>query len=213
MAGQILLDDPAIGLVATANLTRGKGGISSDFTDQDWIRAIRHGLNKQNKALVVMPSQEFNVLSDKDLGALIAYCKSVDPVDNELPECVLRPMGKILVLFNKIEPFSAEIINHNFIQPKEVHKEISAKYGKYLSVTCQGCHKLDFNGGDSPVPGFPPPPNFTANGSLKTYTEHDFINVLQTGKTPDGRQLDNKYMPWEMTKSFTEDEIKSLYLI
>lgn len=159
-----------------------------------------------------MPSQEFNALSDKDLGALIAYCKSVDPVDNELPENELRPMGKFLVLFDKIQPFSAEIIDHNYIQPREVHAEVSAEYGKYLSVTCQGCHKPDFNGGESPVPGFPPPPNITATGRLKDYSEGDFITALQTGKTPDGRQLQNEYMPWEMTKSFTEEELKSLYL-
>ena len=33
-----------------------------------------------------MPSEAFNKFSDHDLGAIIAYLKSLPPVDNEGPE-------------------------------------------------------------------------------------------------------------------------------
>ena len=49
-------------------MTRGKGGIAGRFTDQDWVRAIRHGVRPEGR----MPSKEYYALSDADLGALIA---------------------------------------------------------------------------------------------------------------------------------------------
>ena len=34
---------------------------------------------------MIMPAHWFNYMTDADLGALIAYLKTVEPVDNELP--------------------------------------------------------------------------------------------------------------------------------
>jgi len=59
------------------NLTSGLGGIGSVFTDTDYVRAIRHGIGRDNKSLLIMPSEQYNRISDEDLGALIAYLKTV----------------------------------------------------------------------------------------------------------------------------------------
>jgi len=46
----------------------GKYGIGGSYTDADWVRAIRHGVDPDGKPLVLMLSQEFNKLGDADLG-------------------------------------------------------------------------------------------------------------------------------------------------
>ena len=46
-----------------------------------------------------MPSQHFNNISDEDLGAIIAYLKTLPPVDNELEESGLALLGRIIVVF------------------------------------------------------------------------------------------------------------------
>jgi mono/diheme cytochrome c family protein len=41
------------------NLTSGKGGAGSEFKDEDWIRALRHGLNPEDHSLFIMPASNF----------------------------------------------------------------------------------------------------------------------------------------------------------
>ncbi len=46
-----------------------------------------------------MPLAAFNKISDEDLGAVIAYLKTLPPVDNALDESGLGPLGRILAVF------------------------------------------------------------------------------------------------------------------
>ena len=56
--GEALLEPGSpLGVLQSANLTSGKGGIH--YTDQDWIRVLRHGLNRQNKSVWFMPSNVY----------------------------------------------------------------------------------------------------------------------------------------------------------
>src|SRR5690242_580208 len=85
LAGREFLNAPGIVRAVSANLTSGEGGAGRTFSDADWVRALRHGVGPNGKPLLIMPAQGFNALSPQDLGALIAYVKSVPPVDN-IPE-------------------------------------------------------------------------------------------------------------------------------
>ncbi|HQW26681.1 MAG TPA: hypothetical protein PLV75_12000, partial [Saprospiraceae bacterium] len=56
LAGKVFFDDPTIGVLPSSNLTRAEGSETEGYTDLDFIRALRHGLNKKGNALMVMPS-------------------------------------------------------------------------------------------------------------------------------------------------------------
>ena len=104
-----------LGLVPAPNITMGKGGLSpaaATFTDEDYVRAIRHGIGKEGKTLKLMPSYEYNPLSKKDLGALIAYLKSRPPVDKEMPAIALKPVAYVLTHLDKLPLVVAEKVNH-----------------------------------------------------------------------------------------------------
>ena len=212
LGGKIMFDDPAVGLLVAPNLTNGKGGLPNDYSETDFIKALRHGLGRNNKSLLIMPSHETSRLSDEDVAAVVAYCRKTAPVDRELPKTEFSFFGKALTSFGLIPAFSAEPIDHNLVQPKEIKKGISIQYGQYVAVSCSGCHKPDFKGGPSPVPGQPPIPNISSSGNTGKWTLTEFTTVLKTGKLPDGRQLKNEEMPWKMTSHYTEEEIQSLYL-
>ena len=79
LSGKVLLDAP-FGTIYSANLTTGKGGAGSEFTNTDWVRAIRHGVDNKGRDLVVMPAQLFWNFNDQDLGDIIAYLKSLRPL-------------------------------------------------------------------------------------------------------------------------------------
>jgi len=214
-SGKVVIDDPALGLITAPNITRGQGGLTTrhtSYTDADYVRAIKHGLNQENKSLKLMPSYEYNSLSNQDMGALIAYIKRVPPVDNEMPEISLGPMAYVLTHLDQLPLVSAEKIDHTTTSQEVVHPEITPAYGQYVAVSCTGCHRDNFKGGDALVPGSPTVPNITGTGMVGKWSEAQFIQTLKTGVTPEGKKLNPQYMPWKMTQQYTDVEIKSLYL-
>src|SRR6476646_11373618 len=46
LAGKMVFDDPAVGRVYGVNLTRGRGGVGAMLTDDDIVRALRHGVGR-----------------------------------------------------------------------------------------------------------------------------------------------------------------------
>jgi mono/diheme cytochrome c family protein len=215
LGGKVVADDPGLGYLTAPNLTTGKGGLLSrhkTYTDEDYIRAIKHGIGKDNKTLKLMPAYEYNPLSQKDLGALVAYLKSVKPVDREMAPIALRPVAYVLTHLDKLPLVAAEKVDHSAQSQQVVQPEVTAAYGKYVAVSCTGCHRDNFRGGEGLIPGSPAIPDITAAGNVGKWTEEQFINTLRTGVRPDGRKMDPQFMPWPMAKEYTDTEIRSLYL-
>ena len=70
MGGHMVIDSPPMGKIYAPNLTRGQGGVVANFKDEDWLRAIRHGVGPDGRALFLMPSKEYAHFSTDDMGAL-----------------------------------------------------------------------------------------------------------------------------------------------
>lgn len=210
LAGNVFLNDPPIGLVAAANLTHGKGGIPADYSDRDWLRAMRHGLRRDGKSLLVMPSYEFAKFDDHDMAALIAFCKAQPSVDNELPEFKLGPVGTVLAGIGKLPLFPAAMVDHRYKQSAQVVKGPTKEYGQYLANSCSGCHKPDYKGGDNPIPGGKKVADITSTGNVGKWDLKQFVTAMRTGKTPE-KTLKNEDMPWKMTNNYTEEELEALF--
>ena len=144
MEGNIYLDDPAIGKVVASNLTSGKGGVGSAYTDQDWARAIRHGIRPDGTPLLFMPSTEFYFLSDEDLGAVIAYIKSAPPVDHELPPSSVSWTGRVVMtLVPAITFIPAELIPHAAPRPVRARSWHHAGVWRISDLLVQGLSRAD----------------------------------------------------------------------
>jgi len=216
LEGKVYLDDPAVGKVISTNLTTGMGGVGSEMSDADWMRAIRRGVRKDGTGLLFMPSTEFYYLSDADLGAVIAYIKSVPPADSELPPSQISFTGKIVMtLVKDITFIPAELIPHDAPPPTAPEVEVTPEYGAYLALSCHVCHGPTMSGGV--IPGFPASwpaaPNITFGGGsvLPTWSEQDFINTMRTGFTPTQKELRKEYMPWTSYQFMTDDELKAVW--
>lgn len=212
LGGKVFLDDPAVGRLTGANLTSGQGGRPAGYTDLDWLRAMRHGIGTDNKSLKLMPSYEYAKLSDKDMAALIAFCKAQPPVDRSLPPTKTGPLGKVLAVLGKLPLFPAEKIDHFYQQPATMPVSVTKAYGEYLSVSCSGCHNPRFTGGESPIPGGKKVADITAKGNVGKWTVQQFITTLRTGNTPEGLKLKNEDMPWSMTARYSDEELQALFL-
>ncbi len=99
-------------------------------------------------------------------GNLIAYVKSVPPVDHELPEHKAGPAGHYTVSsLDKLPLIPAEQIDHHHKPGVAVKRGATAEYGEYLSMSCTGCHKPNLKGGPNPVPGGIPARDITASAT------------------------------------------------
>ncbi len=213
LAGRLMIDAPAVAKLYTANLTPGKGGIGRAYSDADWERSIRHAVAPDGRPLLYMPAQEFFHLSDGDLAALIAYLKTLPPVDNVLPESRIGPLGRILYLTGQMPLVPAELTDHSADHPAAPTPAVTVEYGRYLSLGCVGCHGPDLAGG--PIPGAPPDwpeaADLTPAGNLKNWDENDFIQAMRTGVKPNGQAFAEQ-MPYQLLKAMTDDELKAVWL-
>jgi cytochrome c553 len=213
LAGGKVIDDGAMGKLHAPNLTRGKGGRVANFKDEDWVRAIRHGIGPDGLGLFVMPSEEYSHLADDDLGALVAYLKTLPSVDRERPATALGPISRVLLAVSTGKMIAAYGIDHAHLNPQPVAKAATADYGRYLATACVGCHGPNYSGGkiDIGPPDWPPAANLTPHETsrLSKWSEGDFMATLRTAKRPDGTEL-NPVMPRGFG-GMDEIELKALW--
>ena len=210
LSGKVLFSQFPMGRAVPPNLTSGKGGIGGVYTDADWDRAIRHGVRPDSTSLIIMPSQSYNNMRDDDLRSLVAYLKSVPPVDNVLPKTTFWPLSRILVATGTFKP-DAALIDHSS-KPSAPEPGVTAAYGDYLAGPCRLCHGQGLGGAESRESGEPPAPALTSHGATAGWSEDEFIRTIRTGITPASKHLNNEYMPWKSFARLTDDELRAIWL-
>lgn len=213
-AGKMVIDDLLVGTIMGSNLTKGQGGVGNLYQDANWEWAIRHGVGADSRPLVIMPAHEYNSINDADVASIIAYIKSLPPVDQERAPLKIGPLGRILHITGMVTVVPAEVIDHSAPRPQMVAKGATKEYGEYLAKTCTGCHGATLSGG--PIPGVPSdgpaPRNLTPDleTGLGQWQEADFAKAIRTGIRPDGTQLATA-MPWPAFQQMTDEEVSALW--
>lgn len=203
-----------LGNINSANLTAGKGGVGAEFTTEDFVRAIRHGIDPEGKPIFMPAVVSTAHLSDEDLGSIIAYLKTIPPVDHTVKERHFTPLAKIMLAAGMLGKLPAEAVSHD-TRVTAPARGVSAEYGEYLVNTndCRVCHGQNLNGGRFPDPTIKKiSPNLTPGGELGFWSEEQFMNTIRTGKTPGGHELDPNFMPWKDYRQFYDDELKAIWL-
>jgi cytochrome c5 len=200
----------------SANLTSGEGGIGGEFTDEDYVRAIRHGINTEGKPIYMPAVTAFQHMSDEDLGAIIAYLKTVPPVNRQSNGSQIKPLGKILAGAGALGDLPVEAVSHNINVTAPV-AGVTAEYGGYLVALgdCRFCHGQELAGGPYPDPSVTVTvlvPNLTPGGELGFWTEEQFLATIRTGFTPSGHELNPELMPIKEVSNLTDDELKAIWL-
>ncbi len=212
-AGRVMIDDASGLLVRTPNITTGGNGVAS-YGEADWVRAIRHGVNPAGHALLIMPSDDYNRLSDSDLAALVSYVRSLPPAAGE-PALIRLPLHMKALYGVGLMKDASEKIDHRKAPPPAVPIAENAEYGAYVANMCVGCHGIDLSGG--PIAGSPPdwPPAAnltTGNGSVMVRypTPDAFVAMMRSGKRPDGSAV-SRVMPFATLAKMNDTDLRAIY--
>jgi mono/diheme cytochrome c family protein len=190
------------GRAVAANLTR----YVRDHDLSTFERAVRHGIGADGKSLVFMPSYMFRHLSDNDFLDMVAYLKSLEPQDDDLPRASLdRKMRWALITGQWVPMAEAVKRMPDPEHPKGADPEMAQ--GEYLALTsCTECHGLDLRGwrdADWSTPDL---------ALAAAYPEKDFQRLLTEGVALGDRELT---LMKEAAKSrfshFTEDERRQIH--
>ncbi len=204
--GGIVLQGPKIG--------PGAGSVTAQYRVEDWVRAVRHGVKPSGKPLFSMPSEDYNRLTDADLGALVAYLKQLPDVPGgaaviklPLPVQVLYGVGLI--------PDAAAQIDHQRPPQKPVPEGATAEHGAYVANLCMGCHGATLSGGKIPggPPAWPAAPNITpgAGSVLPNYDNvQAFMQMMRSGRRPDGSPIG--VMPFEAFGHMSDVDLRGLHV-
>lgn len=214
LAGTDFWDDPKMGYMCAPNLTGGKGGIGSAYTDADWVRAIRHGVRPNGKGLMIMPIISTHQMGEYDLASVIAYLKTIPAVDKEYGPTKFKLMVKVLA--------GLGVFGDNFIQAALVdHSKgfdpipasTDASFGEYNTniFMCKDCHGPDLGGMPNFDPEGPFMSNITKGGNPGKWSQEDFMKTIRTGITPEGKELQKKFMPWHKYSQMSDEELSSIY--
>ena len=213
LAGKIVVDAGAQGIIVAPNLTSGEGGLGTSYMVEDWVRAIHHGVTHKGRSVFIMPSLSFDAIGEEDLAAIIAYLQTIPPVSNVLAETKLGPLGLAMVGAGPFtEAMSALHIDHDAPLPAAPVEGETAEYGAYLVeiAQCRLCHGAELAGGQV-SPSAPLGPNLTPGGEPGFWTEEQFFNVIRTGRHPSGREL-NPVMPWKYFANMTDTELRAIWV-
>lgn len=196
------------------NITSGPGGVVGAYRPEDWVRTIRHGVKPGGEPLMVMPSEDYNRLTDQDLAALVAYVRSLPSAKGEGALIEFPRLVRALYGVGLIKD-AAEKIDHELLPSQPVAAAPTVEHGAYVANMCLGCHGHDLSGGK--IPGGPPdwPPAADLRGgkdsAMNRYADAgQFKAMLRTGKRPDGSEV-SKVMPFAALKELNDTDVGAMY--
>ena len=205
------------GEVYSRNIT--PGGIGAWPTDAV-IRAITQGVSQKGDTLYpVMPYAHFAKMSKEDALSIVAYLRTLSPIQNEVPK------RKLQIAFHPILP-TADLEKN--IRPAFADRKL---YGEYLvnMGACLDCHTpmdknnliLDksFSGGQEfRTAGFVVrSANITPDSTtgIGTWTEEVFLAKFTQFRTADGYNYNpgknNSVMPWTIFAGMDDFDLKAIY--
>ncbi|RZI79309.1 MAG: c-type cytochrome, partial [Rubrivivax sp.] len=201
-------------LVKSPNISPGPGSVVAAYQPADWERAVRHGVKPSGKPLLIMPSEDYNRLTDQDLAALVGFMRQMPArpgtaavMNLPLPVRVLYGLGVV--------HDAAQVIDHRLPPQEPIPEGVTPQHGQYVANMCMGCHGEHLSGGK--IPGAPPDWPAAANltpgdgSAMPRYARAEaFVAMLRSGQRPDGSRV-SPVMPFEALKHLSDTDARALY--
>ncbi|QHA86049.1 c-type cytochrome [Serratia rhizosphaerae] len=217
-AGGYRLNTP-FGAILSSNITSDPETGIGGWTQEQFDRAVRHGIGSHGYLYAAMPYNAYAKLTDQDLADLWAYIKTIPPVKNKVVE------NQLPFPFNQrwtLAGWNLLFFKDRVFEPKATASE-QFNRGAYLvdgPGHCASCHTAkNLLGGDTSaylqggaLQGWYAP-DLTANphSGLGKWSEEDIVSYLRSGTNkitassgPMTEAIENS------TQYMTDDDLKAI---
>jgi len=198
LKGSVFFDQPMLARLVAPNVVRAIKG----YSDPELARLLRHGVRPNGRGVAVMPSSMLYHLDDADLGALIAYLRTLPDKrgSDTLPATSLRLLARVGVITGKYNLEPVEIVHD---APRAPNGPDAAARGQYLAKsTCTECHGQRLEGSEETP----------ALSIVAGYSPAEFARLMREGVPRDGRRLE---MMGGVARArfvhFSDEEVGALY--
>ncbi len=212
------------GTLRLPNLTSDDETGLGRWSDGEILRALREGVDRNGRALFpMMPYHVYRHLSDQDATAIVAYLRTVAPIENPQPATdVAFPVSFFIKTIP--EPLDAPVER---LDPAD-----SERHGELLAnvAGCEFCH-TPRNERMEPLPGMAfaggrelegafgnvRSANLTPHATgLGGRSRDEFIGIFKAFAGDGGSAIDvepqnNTPMPWSDFAQMTEDDLGAIY--
>lgn len=206
------------GRFISANIT--PSGIG-DWTDGELFRLITTGVKRDGDPIFpVMPYHSFGKLDPEDIEAVIAYLRTLDPVEKQHEKS--EPDFPINLIMRTMP------VTPQFTKRPSINDPIA--YGKYMftAAACGDCHtnfvdgefvgplagggrEFEFIGGVLRAPNLTPhetgSKKFTREGFINRFKSYADVDRLAKVNPGDFQTM----MPWNMYAGMTEQDLGAIY--
>jgi mono/diheme cytochrome c family protein len=202
-------------LIISPNITKGSNSATRAYGTTDWLRTLRHGVKPDGTPVMIMPSEDYNRLTDDDVGSVISYVQHLAPVAGQKAVIQLPWIVKMQYALGIVKD-AAEKIDHSLPPSVPIAVGVTVAHGAYVANNCISCHGPGLSGGR--IPGAPPDWPAAANltpgsGSIMTrYAAPEvFMAMLRSGMREDGSAV-SPVMPFGALREMNDVDIKALHL-
>ncbi len=192
-SGGLSWDEPPFKVTAP-NITQDKDTGIGNYTDAQLKTLLRKGIKRNGVPIaMVMPAGFYEIMTERDLNAVIAYLRTIKPIKNTVPDPIYKmPQG------HPIPPGGEKVFTDAMMSDK-------VKMGFYLVTVahCMECHspmgprgrdftKLGSGGFKFPGPwGVSVSRNITSSKTkgIGAWTDDEIKRAITTGVSRDGSKL------------------------
>lgn len=222
MGGEAYIEP--FGTIYASNITP---AALEDWSDGEIIQALTEGISRNGDPLFpIMPSSRYQKMDPEDLHAVVAYMRTLKPIQNDVPEKTLS--------------FPFKYIERTFPAPAQLQsrpdKSDQVAYGEYLATIadCIMCHTPMTNTGklmeNMLLAGGNTFPQYGGGGhkvyasnitsdeatGIGSWDEVDFIERFESyeylpGEGEPANPGSNTVMPWSAYAGMTEEDLAAIY--
>ncbi|MCB1583701.1 MAG: c-type cytochrome [Xanthomonadales bacterium] len=182
------------------------------ITDEQWVKAVRHGLDHENQPLLFMPSTAYQQISDQELSAIIQWSRNQKVSTTNENQTQLGLLGPIMVGIGMLE-LSTDHIEKNS-RKSQVQPAANREYGAVLAQVCAQCHGSEFAGRPLDSQGPPAGPDIRGSSLLNEkhgWNKDNFSAFFKSGTKPDGTKV-SQLMPWQaLGVGYQDTQIDALW--
>jgi mono/diheme cytochrome c family protein len=193
-SGGLRFDEPPFDVTAP-NITQDKATGIGAWSDDDIKKLLRTGVRPNGIPIaVVMPTGFYDIITDSDMDAIVAYLRTLKPISNKVPDPIYKMQTQRQVFPGAENPYTSAMAND------------PAKKGFYLATIghCMECHTplvkgqhdwandLARGGMEFPGPwGVSTSRNITSSKTkgIGAWTDAEIKHAMTTGVDKDGDKL------------------------